>query len=448
MATSARRGWYHGLVLRRFVGVWSLALVTLSLWGCATSGENCELNSDCLEGYCLDNKCTKDCVDAEKDCPKGYTCSSIGRCEYEGSGGSPPATGGAPSSGGNNTGGVPSSGGSPSTSSNSSSSSGMPGTAPDITLCQDDSACDSGMCRNMVPGGIKRCTHSCSSNAQCPSGFRCETIGAESFCAQSDVGRACTTVGQCNFACLSPLDYCTSACTSGADCPNGYGCMTVGSSNVCVRAEADCAANATECVAPSACDSSPNLVVSSCTLPCGSAADCPQRALGLQPWTCDGACRRPADVYGPLPGGYEPAQYACNINGLTVNVCNDGLTIDFDTFTQPPAPAVSCASPTTTDGAPGDACLDSCRYQGGCAFGFGCAALADIGSQRIGLCLIAGAGEVGSACASNSQCAFGYCTLAGECSRDCSKDGVCPQGSSCVAQGGDAVEGLPFRRCE
>jgi hypothetical protein len=436
-------------VLIRLAG---LALLVLS--GCATSGENCELNSDCLDGYCFEHKCKQDCVDSEKDCPKGHVCNSVGQCEYDGSGAAPPSAGSDPgggSAGGNGAGANNPSGGAASNTDTSSSTGTGPQTgAADITSCQVDSGCDSGMCRNMVPNGIKRCTHACSANSQCPSGFRCETIGSEAFCAQSDVGRACSSAGQCNFACLTPVDYCTSTCQSGSDCPNGYGCMPVGNpaTNVCVRAEADCAADASQCVAPSACDASANLVVSSCTLACDTASDCPQRALALPVWTCDGVCRRPADVYGPLPGGFEPAQYACNSGGQVVNVCNDGLTIDFDTFSQHPPPVVSCASPTTTDGAPGDACLDSCRYQGGCPYGFGCAALADVGSQRIGLCLVAGSGEVGAVCSSNSQCAFGYCTLAGLCSRDCSKDGSCPEGSSCTAQAGDNVEGLPFRRCE
>jgi len=59
-----------------------------------------------------------------------------------------------------------------------------------------------------------------------------------------------------------------------------------------------------------------------------------------------------------------------------------------------------------------------------------------------------GFGEVGAACASDTQCAFAYCNQ-GKCSRDCTADGVCPGGSTCTAAGGQApnVEGVPFRRC-
>ena len=121
--------------------------------------------------------------------------------------------------------------------------------------------------------------------------------------------------------------YCTAPCVTGADCPNGYGCQPVGSpaTNVCVKAEAACSAGDTvKCIAPAACDSSPAMIVSSCTLACNTAADCPVRAIGLPAWTCDGAgiCRRPPDVYGPLATG-ERASYYCNSGGTVVNEANE-----------------------------------------------------------------------------------------------------------------------------
>jgi hypothetical protein len=419
------------------------------LSSCAvSSGEVCELNSDCLQGSCIDGTCQRECRDAEVDCPIGYLCNARGVCEYGGTGGAGPTGSGATSSTGE--GGATTTGGMSSSSSTgmSSTSTGMM-PAAELTLCSDDGDCESGLCRPMTPGGTQRCTRTCSSHSQCPSGLRCEEIAGENICVQNDVGRACTTAGQCNFACLNPLNYCVSTCSSGAECPAGFGCMPVGNpaTDVCVRLSADCAADSSQCVAPSACDTSPNLVVSSCTMACSSAADCPQRALPLAAWTCDGVCRRPGDVYGPLPGGFEPAQWACNASLQVVNVCNDGLHIDFDAFTQPPPPSVNCASPVTTDGAPGDACLDSCRLQGACEHGYGCVSVAEIGGQRIGLCMPTGNGEVGVACSSHGACAFGMCED-NVCTRDCSKDGVCPGDSQCVAKGGPNVEGMPYSICE
>ena len=51
------------------------------------------------------------------------------------------------------------------------------------------------------------------------------------------------------FSVLMP----TAACTSGADCPNGYGCMAIGNppTKVCIKAEAYCdAGNTAACVHP------------------------------------------------------------------------------------------------------------------------------------------------------------------------------------------------------
>jgi hypothetical protein len=272
----------------------------------------------------------------------------------------------------------------------------------------------------------------------------------------SDVGKTCSVATDCQFACVTSTKYCTSPCSSGADCPNGWGCMPVSGQNVCVKAAEACGpGNAGACIAPSACDTSASLVVAGCTLACSSAGDCPQRALGLSPWICDGLCRRPSSgataIYGPLEGGSAPSQWACNAASEVVNVCGDGQHIDFAQFIIPGAPSVSCSSTLTANGLPGDACVDSCRYQGGCPVGFGCTALGTLGAgSRIGLCLPAlGPGEVGATCAKDADCVFGYCNrTAKKCSRDCSKDGLCPSGSACISAGGPNVEGLPFRRCE
>jgi hypothetical protein len=272
------------------------------------------------------------------------------------------------------------------------------------------------------------------------------------YCAADDTGRLCNAAATCNFACLTSQQYCTKTCGSGSDCPNGYGCMTVSGQNVCVKAEAPCAMGDTAaCIAPAACDTSAQMVVGGCTTVCNSAADCPQRAAGLSPWTCDagGICRRPSDVYGPLQNGATPAQYACDAAGTTVNVCNDDQHIDYTAFDIPPDPVVSCTATTTTAGIATDSCVDSCRYQGGCPWGFGCVALGSLGTGRIGLCLPEGIGEVSAACTHHSDCAFGYCAATlGKCSRDCTADGICPDGTTCTAAGGPDVEGQPFRRCQ
>lgn len=319
----------------------------------------------------------------------------------------------------------------------------------ELDLCSNDGECSAGLiCRPGVMSGSPRCTRACSADAQCMTGTRCAQIGSEKYCAASDVGRNCTTAtNPCLFACLND-QYCTAECNTGFDCPNGYGCMLVSGYRVCIKAEAPCATgDADLCVAPAACDESPEMYVGGCTLACDTAADCPQRASVFSPWTCSGICQRPPDVHGPMPGGSTPAQYVNDCQGHVVNVCNDALNIDFNAFTIPSPPAAACGATTTTPGITTDSCLNSCRYQGGCSFGFSCVGVGNVGNARIGLCLPAGGGEIGAACQHDSQCIFGYCAQ-GKCSRDCTADAVCPSGSSCLPGGSPAVDGQPFKRCQ
>lgn len=468
--------------LRRLLALTAL-VSSAAFAGCAGgNADECSRNSDCDAGYCLDGKCRQDCIDSTKDCPKGYVCSAIGKCEFGGGAGGGAGTAGAAgtsgtsgTAGASGTAGKAGSGtagsgatsgsgtaGSQTAGSSSTGGTGTAGSDPfggsggataggaELDPCSGDGDCKSGLlCRPDVKGGPTHCTRTCSSNGQCFGGRRCETVDGAQVCAMGDVGRTCTAADQCLFGCLTSQKYCTTACQTGGDCPNGYACQPVGTppTKVCAKVEAACDSGTSECIAAAACDMSPNLVVVSCTAACNSAADCPQRAAGLPAWTCDGLCRRPADVKGPLEGGSTPTQYACDGTGQVVNLCNDGQHIDFVAFDIPKPPAVSCSATTTTSGAAGDSCVDSCRYQGGCSAGYACTAVGNVGGARIGLCLLAGGNPVGSACANGTQCQYGYC-VNGKCSRDCSADGLCPTGSSCVAAGGPPVEGMAFKRCE
>ena len=432
-----------------------IALAAALFGGCATSAPaTCDLNSDCdLGQYCgSEGVCKRDCVSASRDCPMGYSCNSIGKCDFGGAGGAGAtgtSTSGPGGPGGTTSNGNPTSATDATSATATSTSTGQTGKGQ-LDVCFSDMECSGALrCRPMTKGAAMRCTPTCSANTDCPAGFRCQDPGdGTNVCLMSDIGRSCTVATQCDFGCLVGPKTCTASCTSGADCPNGWGCMLVGGQNVCVKAEAPCsAADASACIVPAACDESPTMVVGGCTLACNTAADCPQRAAGLAPWTCNGLCKRPSDVFGPLEGGYNPTQYACNAQSQVVNVCNDAQHIDFAQFTIPNPPAVSCSATMTTDGVAGDACVDSCRYQGACPYSFACTAVGGVAGQRIGLCLPAGFGEVGNACTKDGDCAFGYCH-ANKCSRDCTKDGICPTGSVCNAGGAPTVDGMAFRRCE
>lgn len=449
-------------------GRWWLAAASIGAWlsgivGACAGVPPCEKNSDCTYGhYCQEGECLQDCdpdLDPEIDCPKAHVCNQNGQCEFPGNGGGGAGAGpGGGDPGGGGAGGTATGvGGVGGTATGTGGTGGSPtgtGGGPtkgELDSCTASNECLGGLvCKPLTKSGAQRCTKACSSDAQCPRGTRCIDDGTGLHCLGIDVGRSCSAASQCNFACIQPANYCTLECNSGFDCPNGYGCMPVGNPavNVCVRAEALCSPSDTSgCIAPAACDLSPNLILGSCTTTCNTAADCPKRAAPLTPWTCDGLCRRPADVFGPLPGGFTPTEWHCDAGFNPVVLCNDAQHINFAQFTVPPPPAVDCSSSFTTPGVAGDSCVNSCRYQGGCSHGYACVAVGGVGNERIGLCLPTGPKEPGVACSSNTECAFGYCSN-NVCSRDCTLDDVCPGGLTCVAAGGPPVEGQPFKRCE
>jgi hypothetical protein len=453
------------------VALFALAAAGVSAPAGCAHRTACQFNSDCIDEYCDNGTCKHDCVVSSLDCPSGQVCNAIGKCGIDdGSGGGSTGTGGgATGTGGaggatTGTGGAAHAGGAPTTTTSSTTSStssttsaggqgqggGGPAKLHELDACQNDVDCAAPLlCKPMVVAGTKRCTRPCNSNGDCISGTRCLVLGGAKACVADDVGRPCNVPSACNFACFVPgPQYCTVPCATGADCPNGYGCMPVSGQRVCIKAEADadqCQGANKKCIVPAACDDT--ILVTSCTLACDTPADCPERAAGLPPWTCDGLCRRPQGVVGPLPEG-APAEYAC-LNGQVVNLCNDGQHIDFANFTQPSPPALNCPVNVSVQGSPGDSCVDSCRYQGGCPYGYACRAAAslDNGASAVGLCMPTGFGEVGAACAKDGDCAFGWCAK-GKCSRDCTADGVCPTGSTCVPTGNPPVEGLTGKRCE
>ncbi|HEY1954748.1 MAG TPA: hypothetical protein VGH28_04035 [Polyangiaceae bacterium] len=431
----------------RLRAIFVAAFVLASICALDCAGPTpCQHNSDCAVGYycsTTQEKCVRNCVDATRDCEPGQICDVNGQCATpSGDAGVPDvATQDAPTQD------APAQ----ETSTQDAPVDVTPGdgappaTKHELDLCANDSECVSGLiCRALYQGGPSRCTPTCATTCN-RAAARCVTHGADTFCVDTDVGRTCAAASDCNYGCLTPGGYCTMTCTSGADCPNGFGCATVGQNGkLCVRAEEYCG-GANNCTLD--CDTS--LVASSCTLPCSSDSDCPQRASVLAKWTCNVTCQRPSDVYGPIGQG-DVASYACSFSNQEVNLCSDAQHIDFTQLTIPNPPAVTCPASQSVDGASGDACVDTCRYAGGCAHGYECTGIGDISNTRVGLCMPAhGSGEVGGACSTDGDCAFGYCSSS-QCSRDCSGDGICPTGSTCTAVGGayPTVEGVAFKRCQ
>jgi hypothetical protein len=306
--------------------------------------------------------------------------------------------------------------------------------------CESDEDCAAPrVCRAMNLGATaKRCTRPCSTTSECMTGTRCN-LGT-GHCAFEDNGKPCQGPGICAEACLGQ-GYCTSLCASGFECPGGWGCVPTSSGNkACVRLDQECDATSySACLSQEHCDEQ-TLLAGGCTIQCDSADDCPQRAIGLPAWRCEeGACTRPDKVRGAIPKG-ETTAWACDASNEVVNLCADGLTLD-----SPPTLSCPGSQPLSTTGP----CFQSCRYDGGCGFGWACVGVGifDASGQRFGLCMRTGPAELGEACTRNEDCVFGLCHDE-ICSRDCTVDDVCPRGFNCVAGGASDVEGNPFMLCE
>ena len=160
-----------------------------------TFGAPCVENGDCLSGWCVESNtgpvCTKSCLD---DCPEGWSCVGI-------------------------------------TGEQDVTFLCVP---RDDRLCQPcaiDGQCGSGYCMTFTDG--RRCTASCASQDECPSGYRCEVITSEAVSdAQSQ-------------QCVPVTDACD--CTAGNEgiqqpCSNVTGAGTCWGFRTCLGEQgwADC----------------------------------------------------------------------------------------------------------------------------------------------------------------------------------------------------------------
>lgn len=323
----------------------------------------------------------------------------------------------------------------------------------------------------------------CTTDDQCPSGYRCEGGTCVPVTSDGALCDPCTSHADCNEGyCLSGFPdggtYCGRNCTSDAACGAGYRCVAVsGTSNQCVPTSLDCAATTPSgCTTDRDCTTGYHCASGSC-VPDTPVPDCTSDT------DCTGGrvCRDGTCVVPP-----EPSLRGFGESCTAGDQCRSGLCLDgYCTQTCPPdRPLGTCPDGTYCDdvecgrgqcrrGGPGpgewgtscggdgdcasafcfDAasgagiCLRPCDPMalGGCDFPDSCQPYA---TGACGLCSCS-AGRLGDPCLSDAECIFGLCLAPspGDLPR-CTASPVgtrCPPGTA--LQTFETADGVPLQRC-
>lgn len=222
---------------------WFALIFAMALWGCGSSGDGCEAEGDCPDGFRCQVE-TGSCVCATDEvCPDGFECNSVGVCQAR-------------------VGCARNSDCEDGTFCDIRSGSCVQGPAAELSApcslasqCAPGSICQGGACvQGCVDSGDCALGDVCFEGVCSQERGRCEDASycaygglcADGFCRQDFRGpycRACTPGGtpQNPEPCDAPKNFCLNNsvelggqtafcgvdCSNGQDCPNGYSCFGV-----------------------------------------------------------------------------------------------------------------------------------------------------------------------------------------------------------------------------
>ena len=270
------------------------------------------------------------------------------------------------------------------------------------TSCNRDSDCDSGevcsggtcVTETQGDGGVGE---SCATN-ECASGLICIQGGGEPFC--------------------------TLIC-EGGDCPSGWGCQGVNSSQGAINLCLPSAEEAGDARFGDGCEAGPECASGLCV------SD-GQRAFCSEVCVEDSGCPDEATCYALSDGGGACVPAGGTSSGGYGDSCND---------------ASDCDNEICLDDGEAVYCSELCEDDGDCPSGSACYAL----ESGEGVCVIESAPSMPSeptqgfdeACESSDECLSGLCVDDGErsfCSAECAEDSDCPPSAVCaeLSDGGGA----------
>ncbi len=361
--------------------------------GTSDIGDACSGDYDCIDPwFCqpingASGVCAAECATANPNCPAGFEC--VPYSNAPGSGVCLEASGGGGDTGGGTT---------------ATKELGAP--------CDSSLECKSQLCLNAGAGYL--CHQPCGSSNDCAAGEYCASIPGASYggCIASggddgptkQNGEPCSDSGECigGICAGSGSGYaCTEACTSGAQCPEGYDCFALSNGG-------------------GACFEVENKGVGA---PCDYNSDCASGqcvAIGDGPWVCNDACGSDADC---------PCGMGCVDLVGGESMCDFGAKVACVPLDEPCGGDSECISGTCHGGE----CAQGCSiFQGGgvCRDGEGCQQLAEDSPE--GVCAAAGPNELGASCGQDNACQSLFC-VEWHCAQPCDPVGLdlCPVGEVC-----------------
>ncbi|HHH28619.1 MAG TPA: matrixin family metalloprotease [Polyangiaceae bacterium] len=293
------------------------------------------------------------------------------------------------------------------------------------SACTSDSDCGSDRCLTLstgarqcvrfdgsepscTGGGTPPPTGTCSVDAECSTGQRCESgscVAAGS--GSTPLGGTCADHAECESgSCLAGV--CTQSCEwPSGTCPSGFYCdgEATGAcgAGVCLAGTAGGGADGDHCSQDSDCA---NLYcfLGLCSQPCNpeTVGSCPGGGVcQVGPLACRGACGTSGSLGDPCDGN---------------DACASGLCAETDD---------------------GSFCTNLCDDSSPCPTGFRCSTA---GAVRV--CEPDG-GSLGGACEANEDCATGICAFEESrnyCTRLCDPASPCPSSMACVDSGTAGIQ--------